>query len=111
MTLLVPLTRLRGHLPPRIIASWALSLLLVGSLAVHAVGRGGAIAASANTTDPFANLRSPGALLLTAVLLVVVLGASYVGARRGEALHAHNQAVIHRQRSRKARERLSDTDS
>jgi hypothetical protein len=68
-------------------------------------------AASANTTDPFANLRSPGALLLTAVLLVVVLAASYVGACRGEALHAHNQAVIHRQRNRKARERLSDKDS
>jgi predicted GNAT superfamily acetyltransferase len=60
--------------------------------------------------DPFANLRTIGGLLLTAVLVVAVLAASYVGARRGETLHAHNQAVIERQRSRKAREQLSEEE-
>ena len=58
--------------------------------------------------DPFANVRTPGTLLFTVALLVVVLVASYVGARRGEALLAHNQAVIRNQRTRKARERLSE---
>src|SRR3954451_2882673 len=72
----------------------------VASFAISPVVNLASFAASANTTDPFANLRSSGALLLTAVLLVVVLAASYVGARRGEALHAHNQAVIRRQRIR-----------
>jgi hypothetical protein len=38
----------------------------------------------------------------------VVLTVSYVGALRGETLFAHNQAVIRRQRTRKARERLSE---
>ncbi len=58
--------------------------------------------------DPFANLRTPEAFLFTTVLLVVVLAASYVGALRGGTLLAHNQAVIRRQRTRKARERLSE---
>jgi hypothetical protein len=48
--------------------------------------------------DPFANLRTPEASLFTGILFVVVLAASYVGARRGEALYAHNQAYIRRQR-------------
>ena len=61
-----------------------------------------------NAADPFANLRTPHALLLTAVLFVVVLVASYVGARRAETLVAHNKEVIRRQRNRKARERLSE---
>ena len=65
-------------------------------------------AVSARGGDPFANLRTPGALLFTGVLFLVVLAASYAGARRGEALYAHNQAVIRRQRSRKAREQLSE---
>ena len=69
------------------------------------------ITVSSRGVDPFANLRTPGGLLLTAVLVAAVLGASYVGARRGEMLHAHNQATIRSQRSRKARERLSDQDS
>jgi putative membrane protein (TIGR04086 family) len=58
--------------------------------------------------DPFANLRTPEAFLFTVVLLAVVLAASYVGALRGETLFAHNQAVIRRQRTQKARERLSE---
>ncbi len=58
--------------------------------------------------DPFANLRTPETLLFTTILLVVVLAASYVGALRGETLLVHNQAVIRRQRTRKARERLSE---
>ncbi len=58
--------------------------------------------------DPFANLRTLETFLFTTVLLVVVLAASYLGALRGESLFAHNQAVIRRQRTRKARERLSE---
>jgi putative membrane protein (TIGR04086 family) len=78
------------------LASFAISPLV--NLAASAGGIRG--------SDPFANLRTPGALLFTGVLLVVVLTASYVGARRGESLFAHNQAIIRRQR--KARERLSE---
>jgi putative membrane protein (TIGR04086 family) len=58
--------------------------------------------------DPFANLRTPEAFVFTTVLLLVVLTVSYVGAMRGETLFAHNQAVIRSQRTRKARERLSE---
>jgi putative membrane protein (TIGR04086 family) len=67
-----------------------------------------ASASSAGGNDPFANLRTPGALLLTAVIFVAILAASYVGARRGEALYAHNQTIIRRQRSRKAQKRHSE---
>ena len=79
------------------VVSFALSPLLNFGAAAFSLGG-----------DPFANLRTPGAALLTVVLLVAILAASYVGARRGEALHVHNQAVIRRQRSRKAREKLSE---
>jgi hypothetical protein len=48
--------------------------------------------------DPFANLRTPGALLFTGVLFVTVLAASYVGARRGEALYTYNQTFIRKQK-------------
>jgi hypothetical protein len=52
--------------------------------------------------DPFANLRTPVALLFTGVLFVTVLLASYVGARRGEALYAHNQAYIRKQKQQQS---------
>jgi hypothetical protein len=68
------------------------------------------LAAPSEGADPFANLRTIGGLLLTAVLVVAVLAASYVGARRGEVLYAHNQSVIGRQRSRKAQEQLSEEE-
>lgn len=55
---------------------------------------------AAGTGDPFANLRSPVALLITGILVVTVLAASYVGARRGEALYAYNQAHVRKQRRR-----------
>lgn len=59
---------------------------------------------SGGSSDPFTSLRSPGALVLTGVLLVVVLATSYVGARRGETLHAHNQAyLLEQERRRKSR--------
>jgi len=67
-----------------------------------------AIAAAAN--DPFANLRTPGALLFTCVLLVAVLSSSYVGARRGETLYAYNQIFIRRQERRKAENRLRNQE-
>jgi hypothetical protein len=67
-----------------------------------------AIAAAAN--DPFANLRTPGALLFTCVLFVAVLSSSYVGARRGETLYAYNQIFIRRQERRKAENRLRNQE-
>ncbi|HZC18101.1 MAG TPA: hypothetical protein VE225_00170, partial [Rubrobacteraceae bacterium] len=72
----------------------------VVSFAISPLVNLSASAVTTNVSDPFANLRSPVALLVTGVLFVVVLGASYVGARRGEALYAHNQAYIRRQRRR-----------
>ncbi len=70
----------------------------VTSFAISPLVNLGASTLSANASDPFANLRTPGALLFTGVLFVVVLLASYVGARRGEALYAYNQAFIRRRR-------------
>jgi hypothetical protein len=48
----------------------------------------------------FPGLDTGGAVLLAAVFLAVSFGASYVGARRGEALYAYNQKLPlhHRQR-------------
>ena len=66
----------------------------VTSFAVSPLLNLSASALATNTNDPFANLRTPGAMLITGVLFVVVLAASYVGARRGESLHAHNEKVI-----------------
>jgi hypothetical protein len=65
----------------------------VTSFAVSPLLNLGASAIATNTNDPFVNLRTPGAILITGVLFVVVLTASYVGARRGESLHAHNEKV------------------
>jgi hypothetical protein len=65
----------------------------VTSFAVSPLLNLGASALATNTNDPFVNLRTPGALLITGVLFVVVLTASYAGARRGESLHAHNEKV------------------
>ncbi len=69
-----------------------------------------ALVAPAEGVDPLVNLRSAGSLLLTAILVVSVLVASYIGARRGKELHTHNQGVVGRQRSRKAREQLSEEE-
>lgn len=60
--------------------------------------------------DPFAGLRTSGTLLLTVLLIAVVLAASYVGAGRGAALYVQNEAVVRRQRSRRAQERPPDED-
>ena len=65
------------------VTSFAVSPLL--NLSVSAL--------ATNTNDPFANLRTPGAMLITGLLFAVVLAASYVGARRGESLHDHNEKV------------------
>ena len=47
----------------------------------------------------FPGLDTGGAVLLAAVFLAVSLGASYVGARRGEALYAYNQRLpLHHRR-------------
>ena len=46
----------------------------------------------------FPGLDTSRAVLLAAVFLAVSVAASYVGARRGEALYAHNQRLIRRGR-------------
>jgi hypothetical protein len=77
----------------------------ISSFAVSPLVNLGASALTPNAADPFANLRTPGAALLTGVVFAAVLAASYIGARRGEVLHAHNQAHIEaRERRRKAQE-------
>ncbi len=73
----------------------------VTSFAISPLVNLGAAAFNAGGNDPFANLRTPEALLFTGVLFVTVLAASYVGARRGEELYAHNQAFIQRRRQQK----------
>ena len=77
------------------VASFAVSPLL--NLAASII--------AGNGNDPFANLRTPGALLFTGVLFITVLAASYVGARRGETLYAHNQTFIRTQKHRKTASR------
>lgn len=54
--------------------------------------------------DPFANLRTPTGVLLSIVLFVAVLAASYVGARRGETIYAHNAEVLRKREIRRRRE-------
>jgi hypothetical protein len=76
----------------------------VASFALSPLLNLGASALTANANDPLANLRTPGAMLLTGVLFVVVLAASYVGARRGESLHAHNEKVLRARERRRVRE-------
>ncbi len=46
----------------------------------------------------FPGLETAGAILLAAVFLAVSFVASYVGARRGEALYAYNQKLARRRR-------------
>ena len=46
----------------------------------------------------FPGLETAGAILLAAVFLAVSFAASYVGARRGETLYAHNQKLARRRR-------------
>jgi hypothetical protein len=76
-------------------------LVGVASFAISPLVNLGASAVTASSSDPFASLRTPGALLFTGVLFVVVLAASYVGALRGEALYAYNQAHLRRQKQRR----------
>jgi hypothetical protein len=46
----------------------------------------------------FPGLDTAGAVLLAAVFFAVSVAASYVGARRGETLYAHNQKLARRRR-------------
>ena len=46
----------------------------------------------------FPGLETAGAILLAAVFLAVSFAASYVGARRGEALYTYNQKLARRRR-------------
>ncbi|QIN79129.1 DUF3792 family protein [Rubrobacter marinus] len=58
-------------------------------------------------SDPFANLRTSTGVLLSVVLFATVLGASYVGARRGEVVYAHNAQVLRQREIRRQREQAS----
>ena len=70
----------------------------VTSFAISPLLNLGAYLVAASANDPLANVRTPGALLVTGILFFTVLVASYVGARRGESLYAYNQVHIRRQR-------------
>ena len=73
----------------------------VVSFVISPLVNAGVSAVTAGGNDPFANLRTPQAVLLSGLLFVVVLAASYVGARRGEVIYAHNQAYIRSQSRRR----------
>lgn len=45
---------------------------------------------------PFPGMENAGTALLAALVLLVSIAASYVGARRGESLYAYNQSVSRR---------------
>ncbi len=78
------------------VASFAISPLV--NLGAYAVAGG---------DGPFTSLRTPGGLLVTGLIFVVVLAASYIGGRRGETLYAYNQAYIRRQQKRRQRTKES----
>jgi hypothetical protein len=79
-------------------------MVAVSSFTISPLINLGASALSADANDPLANLRTPGALLFTVALFIVILTASYVGARRGATLHAHNEKVMRARERRRARE-------
>ena len=54
--------------------------------------------------DPFANFRTPTSILLSIVLFAAILGASYLGARRGETIYAHNAEILRQREARRRRE-------
>jgi len=56
----------------------------------------------------FAALDEPAFLALTGAALAVVLAASYIGGRRGEALYIHNSRVL-RDRERARRRKLEES--
>ena len=62
-------------------------------------------------SDPFANLRTPTGVLLSVVLFAAVVAASYVGARRGEAIYAHNAEVLRKREIRRQREQAQQQAS
>ena len=61
--------------------------------------------------DPFANLRTPTGVLLSVVLFAAVVVASYVGARRGEVIYAHNAQVLRKRELRRKREQAQQQAS
>lgn len=54
--------------------------------------------------DPFANFRTPTSILVSTVLFAAVLGASYLGARRGETIYSHNAEILRQREVRRRRE-------
>ena len=79
-------------------------MVAVSSFTISPLINLGASALSAEANDPLANLRTPGALLFTLVLFIVILTASYVGARRGATLYARNEKIMRARERRRARE-------
>ena len=50
--------------------------------------------------DPVANFRTPGNLVVSVLLVLAVLVASYIGAVRGETLYAHNTTLLRNRRGK-----------
>lgn len=57
--------------------------------------------------DPFPQLHNTGYAIMTAVLFVVSVIASYIGGRRGESLYYYNQKVSRQRQARQKRSRRS----
>ncbi len=80
-------------------------MVSVLSFAISLVVNFGALILFDTTRDPIANLRSPTEILLTAVLVVVSVLASYIGARRGIGFYFHNQKRLRQREIRQERAR------
>lgn len=57
---------------------------------------------------PFPGIESSGAIFFMLAVFLVSLGGAYVGARRGTALHAHNERVRQRRRQQSNRGALAN---
>ena len=56
----------------------------------------------------FPGLNSPRSILFMIVILLISAGGAYVGARRGEALYAHNRKYIQRRRRQRQNEKQAE---
>ena len=80
-------------------------MVSVLSFAISLAVNFGALVLVETERDPIANLRSPAEILLTTLLVVVSVAASYVGARRGIGFYAHNQRRLRQREQRRERTR------
>lgn len=85
-------------------------MVSVLSFAISLAVNFGALVLVETERDPIANLRGPAELLLTAVLVVVSVTASYVGARRGIGFYTHNQKRLRQRELHQKRVRNRDSE-